>query len=50
MAYNNPRLTVSTRDCSCADCNKLIKKGETVVVVPKYKQAYCYKCGKKHLK
>lgn len=50
MAYTKPRLTVSVKNCNCSECNTFLKKGATCVVVPKEKKAYCYECGKKHLK
>lgn len=47
MAYNEPRQTLSKKDCNCDTCGKEIKKGTPCSVDPKNKKVTHVKCVKK---
>jgi hypothetical protein len=46
MSYKEKRQTASKKDCNCAACGKMIKKGSDCIVDPKTKKAYHTACGK----
>lgn len=46
MAYNEPRTTVSKRDCNCSECGVQIEKGEAIQFNPTSKEVMCLKCAK----